>query len=143
MILTYIEHGGPQIKFMEELRYKYVYLQDIGDILFLDIAQYIDKPFEMLMRGTNPEEIDLLTSDTGVSVGAGAEHQIIEDGSVRSDTDTTANHNSHLELVPVLIAAAEGSFNADLWLVLRIIIAGVKVIAQLPGPWALRLNMAT
>lgn len=49
----------------------------------------------------------LLAGDAGVSVGGGAEHEVVEDGGVGRDADTAAHHHRHLELVPVLIATSE------------------------------------
>jgi hypothetical protein len=47
-------------------------------------------------------------------VGGCSKDQIVEDGCVGGDPDAAAHHDCHLELVPVLIAAAEGSLNANL-----------------------------
>ncbi len=47
-------------------------------------------------------------------VGGCSKDQIVEDGRVGGDPDAAAHHDRHLELVPVLIAAAEGSLNANL-----------------------------
>lgn len=58
---------------MEELRDEDVRLQKSVLVEFLDVFQYIDKPFIVLMSGTHPEEVNLkkkvfhlLLSITGV-----------------------------------------------------------------------------
>ena len=66
------------------------------------------------MGGTDPEEVDLLAGHPWVPVRRRAEHQVVEHAGVRGDTDATSHNDGHLELVPVLVAAAEGSFDADL-----------------------------
>lgn len=56
----------------------------------------------------------LLARDSGVSVGGRAEDQVVEDGRVRSHADSSAHHHRDLELVPVLVAASERTFQPDL-----------------------------
>ena len=47
-------------------------------------------------------------------VGGGSEDEVVEDGGVRSDADAAADHHGHLELVPVLVAAAERALDSNL-----------------------------
>ena len=49
----------------------------------------------------------LLAGNPGVPISGGAEHEVVEYGGVRRDADAAAHHHGHLELVPVLVAAAE------------------------------------
>ena len=53
--------------------------------------------FVLLSRSTR-----LLARHSRVPIGGGAEDEVIEDGGVRCDTDAGADHDSDLELVPVL-----------------------------------------
>lgn len=139
---TTYQHCRSQIKFVEELRDEYVYFQHIGYILLLHIAEHIDEPFEVLVRGTDPQEVHLLTGYARVAIGAGPKDQVVENGRVRGHPDATAHHDGHFELVPVLIAAPEGSFDAELGLVLRVVVAWIEIVPQLPGPRSLGLNVA-
>ena len=90
------------------------------------------------MRGTDPEEVDLLARHARVSVGRGPEHEVVEDGGVGRDPDTAAHHHRHLELVPVLVAAAVRTLDPDLGrvgLVLLLVVDRlVKEVPELPGP---------
>lgn len=54
------------------------------------------------------------TRHSGIAVGRRAEHQIVEDGRVRGDAYAASDHDRHLELVPVLVSAAERSLEAYL-----------------------------
>lgn len=51
---------------MEELRYENMYLKNLGHVLSLHVAQYVDKPFETFVAGAYPEKVDLLASHTGI-----------------------------------------------------------------------------
>ena len=85
----------------------------------------------------------LFAGDARVAVGGGAEDEVVEDGGVGRDADAAADHDGHLELVPVLVAAAEGSVQLDLGVHdVGVEVARVEVVAQLPGPRALRLDVA-
>lgn len=59
VILADVQHGRPQIELVEELSDKDVNLKDIGDVLLLDISQDVDKPLEVLVRRTDPQEVHL------------------------------------------------------------------------------------
>jgi len=128
---------------VEELRDEYVYLEHIGDILLLHVAQDVDEPLKVLVRWADPQEVHLLAGHARVSVGTGAKDQIVENGGVRGDPDAAADHHGHLELVPVLVAASKWSLDAYFGLILRIVVAGIEVIAQLPRPRTLGLDVAT
>ena len=54
------------------------------------------------VRGTDPEEVDLLAGDARVAVGGGAEDEVVQDGGVGRDADPSAHHDGNFELVPVL-----------------------------------------
>ena len=71
-------------------------------IHILHSPQHIDEPLEVSVRGTDPEEVDLLARHARVSVGRGPEHEVVEDGGVGRHSDPAAHHHCHLELVPVL-----------------------------------------
>lgn len=49
----------------------------------------------------------LLAGYSGVSIGGCSEDEVVEYGSVGRHPDATAHHHCHLELVPVLVTAAE------------------------------------
>ena len=84
----------------------------------------------------------LFTSDTRVSVCGGSKHKVVQHGSIRCDTNTTADHHSDLELVPILIATTKRSFYSYFrMLVLRVVVAGIEVITQFPSPWPLCFNV--
>lgn len=59
---------------MEKLCDEDVNFQHIGDILSFDVSQHIDEPFEVLVRWANPQEVDFLACDAGITIGAGAKH---------------------------------------------------------------------
>ena len=73
-------------------------------IHILHSPQHIDEPLEVSVGGTDPEEVDFLARHPGVSVGGGSEHEIVQDGSVGSDSNTSTHHHGHLELVPILVS---------------------------------------
>ena len=55
----------------------------------------------------------LFAGDARVAVGGGAEDEVVEDGGVGRDADAAADHDGHLELVPVLVAAPERSLKNE------------------------------
>jgi hypothetical protein len=146
VILADVEHRGAQVELVKKLRDEDVHLQHARHVLLLHIAQHVDEPFEVAVRGADPEEVDLFAGHAGVAIRRGAEDQVVEDGGVGGDADAAADHHRHLELVPVLVAAAEGALDADLWrvvLVLLLVVDGlVEAVAQLPcpGPNGLDVN---
>ena len=97
------------------------------------------------MGGTDPEEVDLLARHARVSVGRGSEHKVVEDGGVGRDPDTAAHHHRHLELVPVLVAAAVRTLDPDLGrvgLVLLLVVDRlVEEVPELPCPGPHRLDV--
>ena len=99
---------------MEELCDENVHLQDVGDVFPLDVAEDVDEPLKVAVGGTDPQEVDLFTGNAGVTIGGGTKDQIVEDGGVGGHPDAPAHHDGYLELVPVLVAAAERTFDADL-----------------------------
>ena len=145
VVLTDVEHGGPQVELVEELGDEDVHLQHVGHVLPLHISQHINEPLKISVRGTDPEEVDFLASYSRVSVSGGSKHQVIEDGGVGSDSNTTSHHHCHLKLVPVLVASTIGSLYPDLGrivLVLLLVIdVLVKVVPQLPGPGSYGLDV--
>lgn len=54
------QHGSPEIELVEELRDEDVYLEHVGDVLALHVAQHVDEPLEVLVRRTYPEEVYLV-----------------------------------------------------------------------------------
>ena len=133
VILTDVQHSGTQVKLVEELSNEDVHLQHICHILLLHVAQYINEPLKVPVWWTNPQEVHLLASNSWVSVGRRAKDQIVKDRRVWRNTDTTANHNRHLELVPILIASAEWTLNLDLgrvvFVLLLVVDAFVKTVS--------------
>ena len=92
---------------MEELRDEDVHLEHVGDVLPLDVSEDVDEPLEVSVRRADPEEVDLLAGDARVPVGGRAEDEVVEDGGVWRDPDPGPDHDSHLELVPVLVTSAK------------------------------------
>lgn len=76
----------------------------------------------------------LFTGDSWVSVGRRAEDQVIKDGGVRCDADTATHHHRYLELVPILIAAAEWTLDSKCnnYVVFLFI---YKLLKQNPKTW--------
>lgn len=58
------QHGGSQIEFVEKLCDEYVYLQDVGHVFSLDVAQHVDEPFEVFVRRAYPQKVDLKRDET-------------------------------------------------------------------------------
>lgn len=48
------EHGSAQVELVEELRDEDVYLENVGDVLPLHVAQHVDEPLEVFVGRTNP-----------------------------------------------------------------------------------------
>ena len=143
MIFANVEHGGAQIEFVEELRDENVHLQNVGHVLALHVPQHVDEPLKVTVGRASPQKVDFLASYARVPVGGCTEHQVVEDGGVGRDADASAHHDGHFEFVPVLISATEGAIQLDLGVHdVRIEIAGIKVVAQLPSPRPLSLDMA-
>ena len=113
-ILNTYQHRCSQIELVKELGYKYVNFQNICNVLFLHLSEDVNEPLELSVGLSDPEEVDLLAGHARVSVGRGPEHEVVEDGGVGRDPDAGADHDGHLELVPVLVAAPEGSLDAHL-----------------------------
>ena len=113
-VLNTYQHCCSQIELVKELGYKYVNFQDICNVLFLDLSEDVNEPLELSVGLSDPEEVDLLARHARVPVGRGPEHEVVEDGGVGRDPDAGADHDGHLELVPVLVAAPEGSLDAHL-----------------------------
>ena len=70
----YYQHCCPQIKLVEELCDEDVHLQNIGHVLLLHFSENIKKPLKLSVRLSDPEEVDLLTRHSRVSVGRGTKH---------------------------------------------------------------------
>lgn len=73
------------------------------------ILQLFDEKYTPINISTH-----LLTRNPRVAVRRRSEDQVVEDGGVGRDSDASADHHRDLELVPVLVAAAEGTFQTDL-----------------------------
>ena len=114
IICNSYQHGGSQIVFVKELCDEDVDVQDVGDVFLFHFSEDVDEPLKIAVGGTDPQEVDLFTGNAGVTIGGGTKDQIVEDGGVGGHPDAPAHHDGHLELVPVLVAAAERTFNADL-----------------------------
>jgi len=138
MVLTDVQHCGSEVKLVEELGDEYVHFQHVCHVLLFHVAKHVDKPFEIAVRGTNPQKVDFFARNARVPVGGGAKHQIVEDGGVWGHADTPAHHHCHLEFVPVLVSAAKWSLDLNLRrvvLVLLFVIDGlVEAVTQLPCP---------
>jgi hypothetical protein len=59
MVLANVQHRRSQIELVEKLRDEDVDLEDVRHIFLLDVAQHVDEPLEVLVRGTYPQEIHL------------------------------------------------------------------------------------
>lgn len=70
---------------MEELRDEDVYLEHVGDVLALHVAQHVDEPLEVLVRRTDPQEVYLRDRCRGFS--------IILSLSFRDPMDTNPNYS--------------------------------------------------
>ena len=60
MVLAYVEHCCTEVKLVEELSDENVHLEHVRDVLPLHVAEHVDEPLEVAVRGTDPEEVDLL-----------------------------------------------------------------------------------
>lgn len=81
-------------------------------------------------------------SNTRVSISGSSEHKIVQDRRIRRYSNSSADHNSNLELVPVLIAASERSLYTNFrLLVIWIVITRIQIVSQLPRPGSLRFDM--
>ena len=81
-----------------------MHLQHVCHVFRLDVPEDVNEPLEISVRGTDPEEVDFLAGHPGVSVGGGSEHQVVQDRSVGSDSNTSTHHDGHLKLVPILVS---------------------------------------
>ncbi len=94
---------------MEELGDKDVHLQHVCDVFSLHVPEHVHEPLKAALRGSYPQEVHLLAGYAGVAIGGGAKDQVVEDGGIGSDTNTSTDHNGHLEFVPVLVSSSERS----------------------------------
>lgn len=105
----------------------------------------------------------LFASHPRISVGGSSENKIIEYRGVRSDSNSSSDHNSHFKFIPILVSTSEWALQAYLkdttflikntildqviyyfWIIIlvRREICWVEEVSQLPGPRALRLDVA-
>lgn len=98
---------------MKELGNENVHLKHVCHILTFYISQDIDKPLKVPVGGTYPNKVDFLIADTGVTICRCAKDEIIQNGCVRCDSDTTADHHCHFILVPILVSASKWTLDAD------------------------------
>ena len=99
---------------MEELSDENMHFKYIGNVFSFHVSEDVDEPLKVAVGGTDPQEVDLFTGNAGVTIGGGTKDQIVEDRGVGGHPDAPAHHDGYLELVPVLVAAAERTFDADL-----------------------------
>ena len=59
VVLTDVEHGGPQVELVEELGDEDVHLQDVGDVFPLHVSQDVDEPLEVTVGRADPQEVHL------------------------------------------------------------------------------------
>jgi len=130
---------------MEELSDENMHFKYIGNVFSFHVSEDVDEPLKVAVGGTDPQEVDLFTGNAGVTIGGGTKDQIVEDGGVGGHPDAPAHHDGHLELVPVLVTAAERTFDADLGrvvFVLLLIVDGlVKVVSKSPCKRSMSFNM--
>ena len=128
------QHGCSQVEFMEELSDENMHFKYIGNVFSFNVSEDVNEPLKIAVGGTNPQKVDFFAGNPRVTIGGGTEDQIVEDWGVGGHADTPTHHNCNLELVPVLVASTEGSFNADLgWVVfvLLLVVDGlVKAVRQ-------------
>jgi hypothetical protein len=115
---------------VEELRNKNMHFKDISDILALNVPEDVNEPLEVAVRGTDPQEVDLFARHTRIAISRGSKDQIVQNGCIRSDTNATANHDSHFELVPVLVATTERTLNPDFRRVLLVLFLIIKRLVK-------------
>ena len=53
------QHGGSEVKLVEELRDEDVHLEDVGYVLLLDVAQHVHEPLEGPLRRRDPQKVNL------------------------------------------------------------------------------------
>ena len=53
------QHSGAEVELVEELRDEDVHFEHVRHILPLDFPQLLDKPLELSVCGTDPQEIYL------------------------------------------------------------------------------------
>nr|CAD7199333.1 unnamed protein product [Timema douglasi] len=123
------QHGCSEIELVKELRYEYMDLENISDVLLFHVPQHVDEPLEVAIY-------------PGVSVGGCPEDQIVEDRGVGRHTYTSPDHHSHLKLVPILVTTSERTLQSNLGQYRNRLITRVKVVPQLPGPRTLGLDVA-
>ena len=87
----------------------------------------------------------LFTSDARVSIGGGAKHQIVQNGSIGRDANSATNHHCHFVFIPVLIAATKWALQTNLWwwrirwYINKVV--WIKIVSKFPRPRALCLDM--
>lgn len=58
--LTNVQHGGPEVKLVKELRDEDVDLHEIPCILLLDLTDDVSQPLKLVLGTSYPYEVDLL-----------------------------------------------------------------------------------
>lgn len=85
----------------------------------------------------------LLTRNAWISVGRRSKHEVVEHRGVGSHPDASSDHHRDFELVPILISSTERTLDTNFrTIVLRIVIAGIEVVAELPRPRSLSFYVA-
>ena len=108
------QHCCPQVKLVEELSNKNMHFEHVRNIFTLHVSEDIDKPLKIPMWRANPQKIDFFAGHSRVPIGRGTKDQIVENGSIGSNTNASANHNGHFKFVPILVATSKRTFDSNL-----------------------------
>jgi hypothetical protein len=69
VVFTDVKHRRSQVKLVEELGDENVDFENVSHISPFNVSQDIDEPLKVSMRLTDPQEVDLLASNSGISIG--------------------------------------------------------------------------
>lgn len=111
---TTYQHGGTQIKSIEELCDEDVRFDDLLLVDLFDVVQDVEQPFELLLTRRHPDEVHLTTLHTKRVLDASQKDEVLEYRRVRGHSDATANEHGHLVVDPVLLACSEWTIHVDL-----------------------------
>ena len=70
------QHCCPQVKLVKELGDEDVHLQDVCHVLPLHLAENVNEPFKLSVRLSDPEEVNFLAGNSGISVEQNVSKQV-------------------------------------------------------------------
>lgn len=130
--LADVQHGGPYVELLPELRDEDVDGHDAARVCVLHLADDVSHPLELLLGACDPQEVHLFALDLGPDLGLVSD--VLKDGGEGRDPDTASHQHRHLVLVPLLVTLPVRAVQVDLGP--AVLLDAVRVVGppQVNGP---------